>query len=200
MAGRRFQLNVILNANKLVRRAVGHSFTRLARAGRAAKRSREMNRSRYVNRPIDGTDRAIIAALATNGRMTIRELAGRIELSGPSVADRIRKMEDSGAIAAYTIIVDPEAFGLHIPAYLRVRPMNGELQRVAQLLADMPEVIEVDRVTGEDCIIARVIVAEVKDLSALTDRILPFSSTTTAIIQSSPVKRRIPATHAKFLR
>ena len=52
-----------------------------------------MNRSRYVTRPIDATDRAIIAALVGNGRMTVRELAEQIGMSSPSVTERIHKLE-----------------------------------------------------------------------------------------------------------
>ena len=48
-----------------------------------------MNRSRYVNRPIDKTDRAIIAALTENGRVTFKDLAEQIELSSPSVTERL---------------------------------------------------------------------------------------------------------------
>jgi Lrp/AsnC family transcriptional regulator, leucine-responsive regulatory protein len=65
-----------------------------------------VNRSRYVTRPLDSTDRAIIAALNENGRMTVRELATQIGLSSPSVTDRIHKLEDAGAIRGYTIAVD----------------------------------------------------------------------------------------------
>ncbi len=71
-----------------------------------------MNRSRYVIRQIDKTDRAIISALFENGRMTLRELAEVIDLSSPSVTDRIEKLKDAGAIQGYTAIIDPKAFGL----------------------------------------------------------------------------------------
>jgi Lrp/AsnC family transcriptional regulator, leucine-responsive regulatory protein len=60
-----------------------------------------MNRSRYVTRHLDTTDRAIIAALTENGRMTVRELAEHIGLSSPSVTERIHKLEDAGAIRGY---------------------------------------------------------------------------------------------------
>jgi Lrp/AsnC family leucine-responsive transcriptional regulator len=55
-----------------------------------------------------------------------------------------------------------------------------------------PEIIESDRVTGDDCFVARALVANVADLEALIDRFLPFATTNTAIIQSSPVARRLP--------
>ena len=60
------------------------------------------------------------------------------------------------------------------------------------MLSDSPEVIEADLVTGEDCFLARVVVSDVQELEAVIDRFLPYSSTDTAIIQSSTVVRRLP--------
>ena len=151
-----------------------------------------MNRSRYVTRPLDTTDRAIIAALTENGRMTVRELAAQIGLSSPSVTDRIHKLEDTGAIRGYTIAFDPKVFGLGIAAHVRMRAMPGEVQRLTQMLVDTPQVVEADRATGEDCFLAKVLVSDVLELEAVIDRFLPFSSTDTAIVQSSTVVRRLP--------
>ena len=143
-----------------------------------------MNRSRYVSRPLDTTDRAIIAALSENGRMTVRDLSARIGLSSPSITERIHKLEDAGAIRGYTIVVDPKAFGLGIAAHVRMRALPGGVKRLAQMLVDTPEVIEADRVTGEDCFMAKIVVCDVHELEIVIDRFLPFSSADTAIIQS----------------
>lgn len=151
-----------------------------------------MNRSRYVNRPIDNLDRALVAALAQNARMTVRDLAARIGLSSPSTAERIHKLEDCGAISEYTISTDPAALGLGITAHLKIRAMPGELRRVAQMLKDAPEFVEADRVTGEDCFLGKAMVRDVGELEALVDRFLPYASTDTAIVQSSVVARRLP--------
>lgn len=151
-----------------------------------------MNRSRYVSRLLDTTDRAIIAALSENGRMTVRELAAQIGLSSPSITERIHKLEDAGAIRGYAVLVDPKAFGLSIVAYVRMRARPGEVKRVAQMLGDTPEVVEADHVTGEDCFLAKVVVCDVQELESVVDRFLPFASTDTAIILSSTVVRRLP--------
>ena len=90
------------------------------------------------------------------------------------------------------MVVDPEVFGLGINAHVRMRAMPGEVRRLAQMLVDTPEVIEADRVTGEDCFLAKVVVGDVHELEAVIDRFLPFASTDTAIIQSSTVVRRLP--------
>lgn len=151
-----------------------------------------MNRSRYIVRQIDATDRAIIAELTLNGRITIRELAARIGLSSPSVTERIHKLEDAGAIQGYTISVDPTVFGLRIAARARISAMPGELKRVMQMLVDTPQIVEADRITGEDCFLVKILVHDVLELEAVLDRFLPFSSTETAIVQSSTVPWRLP--------
>ncbi len=124
--------------------------------------------------------------------MTVRDLAAQIGLSSPSITERIHKLKDAGAIRGYTIAVDPKAFGLGIAAHVRMRAMPGEVKRLEQMLIDTPEVVEADRVTGEDCFLAKVVVSDVRELETVIDRFLPFSSTDTAIVQSSTVAKRLP--------
>lgn len=143
-------------------------------------------------RKLDDVDRRILYALAQNARISLADLAKLVSMSPQSVADRMRRLEDAGIIAGYGVTVDPSALGLAIGAYIRVSPAMGELPRVAQLLASIPEIVECDRVTGEDCFIARVQVAEIRDLERVIDRLLPHARTNTSIIQSSPVARRLP--------
>lgn len=151
-----------------------------------------MKRLRHVNGGIDALDAAILQALSEDGRMAMKDLARRVGLSAPSVAERVRRLEDVGIIEGYGTRLNAQAIGLPLAAFIRIRPMPGELKRVGALLADRPEVIECDRVTGDDCFVARVALASVAELEALIDDLLPFASTNTSIIQSSPVKRRAP--------
>jgi Lrp/AsnC family transcriptional regulator, leucine-responsive regulatory protein len=151
-----------------------------------------MNRSRYVNWSIDKTDRAIIAALTENGRVTFKDLAEQIELSSPSVTERIRKLEDCGAVQGYTITITPKALGLNVAAHVRFYAMPGEVKKVGQMLKDSPEVIEAVRVTGQDCFLATVVVRELEDIEKMTDRFERFASTDVAIIQSVTVAKRLP--------
>ena len=57
----------------------------------------------------------------------------------------------------------------------------------------LPEIVECDRITGEDCFIARAHIQSVDDLEKLIDQVIPYAMTNTSIIQSSPVKRRLPS-------
>ncbi len=151
-----------------------------------------MTRNPRVELASDQLDRRMLAALALNGRMTVRELAEDMGLSAPSVAERMRRLEDRGVIKGYTVVIDPHALGITIAALIRIRPMPGEAKRIGVMLSETPEVIEADRVTGDDGFIAKVIVGKMTDLEAMLDRFLPFAAITTAIVQSSLVKRRIP--------
>ncbi len=124
--------------------------------------------------------------------MTVRELAAQIGLSSPSVTDRILKLQDADAIRGYTVLIDPKVFGLGIVAHVRMRAMPGQVPKLAQMLIDASEVVEADRVTGEDCFVAKLVVGDLHQLQCVVDRFLPFASTDTAIVQSTAVARRLP--------
>ncbi len=151
-----------------------------------------MNRLRYENGNVDAVDRKLLDALIANARTSNAELARLVGLSAPSVAERIRRLEEAGAIEGYTATINPGALGLPIAAWLRIRPIPGELHRVAQILRDLPEIVECDRITGEDCFIARAHLRSVGDLETLIDELISYAMTNTSIIQSSPVERRLP--------
>jgi Lrp/AsnC family transcriptional regulator, leucine-responsive regulatory protein len=141
---------------------------------------------------LDESDQRLIEALDRNARTSTADLARLIGLSPQSTSDRVRRLEDVGVITGFTVRLDPSALGLGIGAYIRIRPAMGELQRVAGLVADIPEIIECDRVTGEDCFVAKVFVPRIDDLERVIDKLLPYAQTNTSIIQSSPVQRRQP--------
>lgn len=151
-----------------------------------------MKRLRYENGVPDATDRRLLQALVADARISIAELARLVGLSPPSVSERIKRLEEAGVIEGYTVRVNARALGLSLTAWLRIRPIPGQLQKVAELLKGLPEITECDRITGDDCFIARAHLASVEHLERLIDEIIPYAMTNTAIVQSSPVERRLP--------
>jgi Lrp/AsnC family leucine-responsive transcriptional regulator len=150
------------------------------------------NSRRITKASLDAVDQQLIAALTDNARISLADLGRLLGMSPQSAADRLRRLEDVGVIQGFTARLDPVALGLFVGAYIRVRPAMGELARVASLLKDIPEIIECDRITGEDCFIAKVFVQRIEDLERVIDRLIPYAQTNTSIIQSSPVLRRSP--------
>jgi Lrp/AsnC family leucine-responsive transcriptional regulator len=151
-----------------------------------------VKRLRYENGDLDATDVRILDALVVDARISIADLARSVGLSPPSVSERIKRLEEVGVIEGYTLTINPKALGLPIAAWLRIRPIPGQLQKVADILRGLREIVECDRITGEDCFIARAHVQSVEELEKLIDQVIPYAMTNTSIIQSSPVKRRLP--------
>lgn len=144
------------------------------------------------NGSVDDIDQRIIEALARNARMPLKELAEAAGLSSPSAAERLRRLEERGVITAFTIDIDPAAIGYPLQAIVRVRPLPGQLHIVERLIQEIPEFIECDKVTGDDCFIARLVVRSMGELDGILDKITERAETNTSMIKSSPVKRRPP--------
>lgn len=92
----------------------------------------------------------------------------------------------------YTVDIDPKHFGYLLQAIVRIRPLPGKLQEVERQIQAIPEFTECDKVTGEDCFIARLHVRTMDHLDTLLDRINAYAETNTAIVKKTPVKRRLP--------
>lgn len=153
---------------------------------------RNIKRLGYGIGPLDAIDQRILDILIANARTTTAELARQVGLSSPSVAERVRRLEEAGVITGYSADVSLEAIGRPIAVWFRVRPVPGEMQRVAELLQDIPEITQCDRITGEDCFLARASLVSIADMERVIDRIVPYAMTNTSIIQSSPVEKRLP--------
>jgi Lrp/AsnC family transcriptional regulator, leucine-responsive regulatory protein len=120
-----------------------------------------MKRLGYENTDLDEIDAVILTTLIENGRTTTAELARKVKMSPPSVAERVRRLEEAGIITGYSAIISPKAIGLPIAVWFRVRPVPGEMQRVAEIIQGIPEITQCDRVTGEDCFLARAHLASI---------------------------------------
>ncbi len=152
-----------------------------------------MKRLRSNGNGLDAIDGKLIRLLDRNSRSSVADLARALGMSAPSVAERLRRLEEGGVIRRFTVNVDPAALGYPLAVYVRIRAATGQNAVIAELVATLPEIVQCDRVTGEDCFLARAHVRSVEDLERLIDRITPFGQTNTSIIQSSPVPRRLPA-------
>jgi len=143
-----------------------------------------------ANPVLDATNLRILRQVSANPRISVKALAAEIGMSGPAAAERLQRLHEAGVITGQRLEVDPRQLGLQVTAYVRVRPMPGELQNVAALAVATPEVIECHRVTGEDCFIMKVLVARIEDLEAVLDDFLRLGNTTSSIVQSTPVPLR----------
>lgn len=141
---------------------------------------------------IDAIDAKLLRLLDKNSRASTASLARSLGMSAPSVAERMKRLEEAGVLRKYTVEIDPRVLGYAFSASVRIRPAPGQLHKVMDLVVSMAEIVECDRITGDDCFLARVYVRSVEELDRVIDRLAPFAQTNTSIIKSSPVPRRLP--------
>lgn len=99
---------------------------------------------------LDAIDWALLDALQADARLSYNELARRVHLSAPTVAQRVRRLEDAGVITGYRAGIDPVAAGLPVVAHVRMKCYGARCITIhPELLDDLPEVVEVSRLTGD---------------------------------------------------
>ena len=139
---------------------------------------------------LDDTNLRLCAELQSDARLSLAELGRRVGLSSPAVAYRLARLEESGVIRGYRADIDPRALGYTLSVVIRIRPAPRELRKVADVARDTPEIVQCDRVTGEDCYVMRAHVRDVEHLEEVIDRFAIYGQTTSSIVQSSPVPGR----------
>ena len=145
---------------------------------------------------LDAIDHRILAELSADARVSFAELGRRANLSSPAVTERVKRLEQAGVITGYRAEVDPRALGYQLTAIVRVKPAVRQLTKIAELAADIPQIEECLRITGEDCFYIKLHLASIEELPELLDRFLLYGETTTSIVNATPVPRRDPPPHA----
>ena len=141
---------------------------------------------------LDGVDVRLLDILHQDARTSIADLARALNMSAPSISERLKRLKESGVIQDFTISVDPKMLGYTLSFYIRIRPLPGQLSKVVSLIQAIAEIVECDRVTGDDCFIAKVHVRSTDELEHIINQLIPYAQTNTSLIQSSPVQRRLP--------
>jgi Lrp/AsnC family transcriptional regulator, leucine-responsive regulatory protein len=139
---------------------------------------------------INGIDIEIVKILQKNARISNAEIARKVGLAPSAVFERIRKLEERGVIRGYRAEIDPKALGLAQLAFTFVRSNDRPGGVVTgEKLAEIPEILEVHHVAGEDCFLVK---ARARDAEALgrllrerLGAIATISSTRTTIVLES---------------
>jgi Lrp/AsnC family leucine-responsive transcriptional regulator len=139
---------------------------------------------------MDATDRAIVDLLQADARATQQEIAKKVRLSQPSVADRIRKLEETKVILGYTARVDPRRLGHDITAFIGVSIEHPKyFDTFAKRVLALPGVLECHRVAGPESYLLKVRTESTSTLDQLLVqhlRTIPgVSSTQTTIVLAS---------------
>jgi len=151
---------------------------------------------------MDEIDRQLIGALRANGRASYAELGRTVGLSGPSVTDRVQRLEQSGVITGYQARVEPGALGLSVAALVGVYLSDtADQDAVTQALSRLEEVEDCWFVAGDESFVLKVRVADVPSLERTLSRlrrIRGVSRTRTTVVLSTKWEGRAAGSEASL--
>ncbi len=121
---------------------------------------------------LDETDRKILDLLQRDARMTNAAIAAEVGMTGPSVFERIRKLEQRGVIHGYVARIDPAALGKPMTAFIRLTAtFDDKYDAGIRAVSCDPDVLECYSLAGEDCVILKTRVGDPTELNELLHRI-----------------------------
>jgi Lrp/AsnC family transcriptional regulator, leucine-responsive regulatory protein len=143
-----------------------------------------------MNKPLDQLDWRIIAELQSDGRLSYNQLGRRVNLSAPSVAERVRRLEESGVIAGYQARIDPALAGLPLITFVQLRCSLGHCLLKTATADDFPEVVEVHKLGANSCTMLKVRVASMQHLEGLLERLGEHGELNAHIVLSTQYEGR----------
>lgn len=125
---------------------------------------------------IDNIEFQILRLLSQNSRIQWKELGEQIHMTGQAVGNRIKKMEESGVIKAYSLIVDEMKLGLTYTAFTIIYMKTANHESLIRLINARNEVVEAHRVSGEGCYHLKIKVNSQEQLILFLDKILKYGN------------------------
>ncbi|EFH83283.1 Lrp/AsnC family transcriptional regulator [Ktedonobacter racemifer] len=131
---------------------------------------------------LDQIDREIVRLLEKDARLSFAALGRKVHLSLSAVAERVRKLEDTGVVTGYHAAIDATKVGLGVQAILRIAADKEHCQRVAALAEQTPEVREGYQITGEDSYVLIIAVRSVEHLGQIVKNFGELGEVSTSVI------------------
>ena len=152
--------------------------------------------NKYKNAELDSVDVSVLEALQEDGRLSIAQLARRVQRSQAAVHARLRRLEREGYIRKYAALVDRDKMGFDLLCLVHVNlqlHQPGHVESFRAAVRDMPEVLECHHVTGEFDYLLKVVSRNREDLERfVVGRLTPIAGV--ARIHTSVVLREVKST------
>jgi Lrp/AsnC family leucine-responsive transcriptional regulator len=139
---------------------------------------------------LDRVDWRILAELQADARLSFNALSRKVNLAAPSVAERVRRLEDAGVVTGYGARVDAAAAGRPVRAVVRMHCYGPTCLLRDPAVREWPQVRELYRVTGEDCSVLVVAVEDMAAFEELLDRLATYGQPTSSLVLDEVVTAR----------
>jgi len=140
---------------------------------------------------LDETGWQLLKALQDDARVSFAELGRQVGLSPPAVAERVRRMEETGIIAGYRAEVNVEKIGLPLTAVIAMTTTPQQYPQVIALMNELPEIRSCHHVTGNSSFMIEAHASSISHLEKVIEILSGYGQTATSIVLSSPIKMRV---------
>ena len=136
---------------------------------------------------MDAMDWALLRELQDDARLSYSELSRRVHLSPPAVAERVRRLEETGVITGYHAHVDLAKTGRAVLALIRMSCYGPTCVLRDDKVPTWPEVLEISRVTGDTCCVLKVAAASIEAFEEVIDRLGAHGTPSSTMVLSTPL-------------
>lgn len=143
-----------------------------------------------MSKALDELDWKLLSELQADGRLSYNQLARRVHLSPPAVAERVRKLERTGVITGYHAHVDAARAGVEVLAFVQLRCRLGSCLLRTATADEYPEIAEIHKLSGEHCTLLKVRAASLAHFEGLIERLGAHGELRTYIVLSTQFEGR----------
>ncbi|AVT40869.1 Lrp/AsnC family transcriptional regulator [Plantactinospora sp. BB1] len=136
---------------------------------------------------MDDMDWALLRELQADARLSFSELSRRVHLSPPAVAERVRRLEESGVVTGYHAHVDLARAGRNVVAMIRMSCYGARCILRDPDVPSWPEILEIHRITGDACSMLKVAAGSIEAFEQVIDRLAPYGQPSSTMVLSSPL-------------
>jgi Lrp/AsnC family transcriptional regulator len=124
---------------------------------------------------MDSIDRTLLELLQRDSTMPVAELAQRVNLSQTPCWKRVQRLKDAGVIRAQVALCDPSKLGVGTTVFVAIRTNQHTepwAEQFTRAVADIPEIVEVYRMSGETDYLLRVVVSDIADYDRVYQQLI----------------------------
>lgn len=140
---------------------------------------------------MDEIDNEIIKILQEDSRTSITDISKMVNLSRPSVKERIDKMVEKGIIEYFTVTVDPKKIGRKVVFYIELADLNISHNIFVEKMLEKEVITEIHAVTGKNNYIMKASAPDIEIMNGLLEELMAYGSVETSIVLNSPLKRKV---------
>jgi len=154
----------------------------------------DIRRRRSAERELDAMDRKLLGVLVEDASISYADLGDRVGLSPPAAHERVKRLRRSGAIRRVAAMVDPEAVGKTLLAFVHVDTTGWGKTQALLAIEEHPEVEEIHSVTGDTCMLLKVRTDSTHALEGLLARLYDtpgVKATRSYVVLSTYIERPV---------